>query len=60
MDGIVYGRLFISNPDLAERLRNGWALAPFNSATFYTKDEEGYTSYPTYAEEQKRQKISVL
>lgn len=56
MDAVVYGKWFISNPDLVERLRNGWPLAPFNSATFYTKDEEGYTSPPTYAAEQKRSK----
>lgn len=56
MDGIVYGRWFISNPDLVERLKNGWPLAPFDSATFYTKGSEGYTSPPTYAVEQKRSK----
>lgn len=57
MDGVVYGRYFISNPDLVERLRNGWKLAPWNSSTFYSKTEEGYTSYPTYAAEQNGAKI---
>lgn len=54
MDGVAYGKWFISNPDLVERLRNGWALAPFDSATFYTKDAEGFTDPPTYAGMQKR------
>lgn len=56
VDAAVYGRLFISNPDLVERLRNGWPLTPFNSSTFYTKDAEGFTDPPTYAAEKKRSK----
>lgn len=52
-DAAVYGRWFISNPDLVERLRNGWELAPYKRDKFYSKTKEGYTDYPTYAKEQK-------
>ncbi|KAI9470748.1 MAG: hypothetical protein EXX96DRAFT_531215 [Benjaminiella poitrasii] len=47
-DLIAFGRAFISNPDLPERLRNGWELSPCKRETFYTHDEDGYTNYPTY------------
>lgn len=47
-DLIAFGRPFISNPDLAERLKNGWPLAAPNPATFYGGGEEGYTDYPAY------------
>jgi N-ethylmaleimide reductase len=49
-DLIAFGRSFISNPDLVERLRRGAALAPFDRATFYGGGEKGYTDYPTLAE----------
>ena len=45
-DAVAFGRLFISNPDLPERLRSGHDLSPYNRATFYTSGEEGYTDYP--------------
>ncbi|GAO18768.1 uncharacterized protein UV8b_04921 [Ustilaginoidea virens] len=50
-DALLYGRLFISNPDLVERLRNGWPLAPYDRARFYGPFDEpavGYTDYPSY------------
>jgi 2,4-dienoyl-CoA reductase-like NADH-dependent reductase (Old Yellow Enzyme family) len=49
-DGIVYGRYFISNPDLPERLAKGLELAPYNRNTFYSSGNEGYTDYPVYAD----------
>jgi len=45
-DAIAFGRLFIANPDLPERLRTGVPLTPYNRATFYTKGSEGYVDYP--------------
>ncbi|GAV55204.1 hypothetical protein ZYGR_0AS05280 [Zygosaccharomyces rouxii] len=45
---IAYGRFFISNPDLARRLRDGLPLTEYNRATFYTFDSVGYTDYPNY------------
>ncbi|KAK6379431.1 hypothetical protein LTS17_006349 [Exophiala oligosperma] len=46
---IVFGRYWISNPDLPYRLKNGLELTPYNRATFYTvKQEHGYIDYPFY------------
>ena len=45
-DAIAFGRYFISNPDLPERLRIGAALTPYNRPTFYGGGREGYTDYP--------------
>ena len=46
-DAVAYGRIYISNPDLAERFQQGAALNPYNRATFYGGQEVGYTDYPT-------------
>jgi 2,4-dienoyl-CoA reductase-like NADH-dependent reductase (Old Yellow Enzyme family) len=45
-DGIAFGRKFIANPDLVERLRRGAPLAEDNQATWYSKGPVGYTDYP--------------
>jgi N-ethylmaleimide reductase len=49
-DAIAFGRYFISNPDLPERLRIGAALTPYNRPTFYGGGPEGYTDYPAMNE----------
>jgi N-ethylmaleimide reductase len=49
-DAIAFGRIFISNPDLPRRLREGFPLTPYNRATFYGGEEAGYTDYPAYDE----------
>lgn len=46
-DAIAFGRLFISNPDLPQRLQAGAELTPYNRATFYGGGPEGYTDYLT-------------
>ena len=46
VDAVAFGRLYIANPDLAERLKSGAALNPYNRATFYGGAEKGYTDYP--------------
>ncbi len=46
-DLIAFGKPFISNPDLVERLRRNAPLNPFDQATFYGGDAKGYTDYPT-------------
>lgn len=46
-DAIVYGKLFISNPDLPERFKQNAELAAFDESTFYTPGETGYTDYPS-------------
>lgn len=48
-DAIAYGRLFIANPDLVERFRQGAALNVPDSKTFYTSEAKGYTDYPALA-----------
>jgi len=47
-DAIAFGRIFISNPDLPRRLREGFPLTPYNRATFYGGEEIGYTDYAAY------------
>lgn len=48
-DLIGFGRWFISNPDLPERLRSGKPLNAYNRRTFYTAGNDGYTDYPDLA-----------
>ena len=45
-DLICFGRPFISNPDLVERLREGAPLAAPDPNTFYAGEAKGYTDYP--------------
>ena len=45
-DAISFGRPYISNPDLVERLRTGAELTPDNFRTWYSPGAEGYTDYP--------------
>ena len=45
-DAVAFGRPYISNPDLAERLRDGVTFAPYDRSTFYGGGAEGYTDYP--------------
>jgi N-ethylmaleimide reductase len=48
-DVVAFGRPYISNPDLAERLQNDWPLASFDDMSqWYTPGPEGYTDYPNY------------
>ena len=47
-DAIAFGRPYISNPDLTDRIRNGYPLADSNVRTWYSKGAEGYTDYPRY------------
>jgi N-ethylmaleimide reductase len=46
-DLIAFGKPFISNPDLVERLKNGAPLNGWDKATFYGGGAKGYTDYPT-------------
>ncbi|MFI7499874.1 alkene reductase [Streptomyces sp. NPDC049687] len=47
-DLVSFGRLFISNPDLPRRLRDGLPLTDPDPATFYGGDAHGYVDYPAY------------
>jgi N-ethylmaleimide reductase len=48
-DLISFGRLFIANPDLVERLRTGAPLNVPNRETFFGGGAAGYTDYPFLA-----------
>ncbi|KAF7837912.1 12-oxophytodienoate reductase 3 [Senna tora] len=51
-DLVSYGRLFISNPDLALRLKLNAPLNKYNRKTFYTQDPVvGYTDYPFFTQQ---------
>lgn len=45
-DLFAFGRPFIANPDLVERLTHGVPLAALDPATLYGGGAEGYTDYP--------------
>ncbi len=53
-DLFAFGRPFISNPDLVERLETGAPLAALDPATLYGGGAKGYIDYPTLAESQAR------
>jgi N-ethylmaleimide reductase len=46
-DLIAFGRPFLANPDLVERLRLNSKLNAPDMATFYVPGPKGYTDYPT-------------
>lgn len=45
-DAISFGRPYISNPDLVEKLKIDSELTPDNYKTWYSVGPEGYTDYP--------------
>ena len=47
VDAVAFGRWYIANPDLVERLYRHAPLNPYDRATFYTQGAHGYTDYPT-------------
>jgi N-ethylmaleimide reductase len=47
-DFVAFARWFSSNPDLPERLRNGWPLAPYKREAFWGGDEHGYTDFAPF------------
>lgn len=46
---VSFGRPFIGNPDLVERIRLGAPLASFDPARLYTPGASGFTDYPALA-----------
>lgn len=49
LDLIAFGTSYISNPDLVERMQNGWPLAEPDRSTFYgVIGSKGYTDYAAY------------
>jgi 2,4-dienoyl-CoA reductase-like NADH-dependent reductase (Old Yellow Enzyme family) len=51
-DAISFGRPFLANPDLVERLRAGATLNAADVRTFYSQGRAGYLDYPTLQEQQ--------
>ncbi|HAB91433.1 MAG TPA: alkene reductase [Pseudomonas sp.] len=47
-DLIAFGRAFIANPDLPQRIANDWPLNEVNPATMYGGTAQGYSDYPAY------------
>ena len=47
-DLIAFGRDFISNPDLVERMKNDWPIEKRDPTFWYTIGERGLTDYPYY------------
>ncbi|KAJ7533631.1 hypothetical protein O6H91_13G057600 [Diphasiastrum complanatum] len=46
-DLVVYGRLFLANPDLPKRFALNAPLNPYDRSTFYNPNQvKGYTDYP--------------
>lgn len=48
-DALSFGRPFLANPDLVERLRMGASLNPDRMDSYYSQGADGYTDYPTLA-----------
>lgn len=48
-DLIAFGRPYIANPDLVERMQSGSQLNTPDPSTFYTPGEAGYLDYPSLA-----------
>ncbi len=51
-DAIAFGRYYISNPDLAERIKDNIPFARYDRSTFYGGGEKGYTDYPAAGAQQ--------
>jgi N-ethylmaleimide reductase len=45
-DLVAFGRPFVANPHLVQKLRAGSALVESDANTFYTPGEKGYNDYP--------------
>ncbi|KJC54487.1 hypothetical protein UP10_40465 [Bradyrhizobium sp. LTSPM299] len=49
-DAVAFGRMFIANPDLVERIRLSAPLNRFDRATSYGGGARGYIDYPRFME----------
>ncbi|KAI8077827.1 uncharacterized protein BX664DRAFT_343583 [Halteromyces radiatus] len=54
---LAFGRIFIANPDLVERIRHDWPLNKYHRPTFYTQGTEGYIDYPFYTPKDEQEDI---
>ena len=51
-DMVSFGRPFMSNPDLVNRLRLNEVLTPLDTATLYGGGAAGYTDYTVFTDEE--------
>jgi len=51
VDAVAFGRLWIANPDLPERIRMGAPYTKSITRRFYGGGPDGYNDYPTLAQE---------
>lgn len=57
---LVFGRWFLSTPDLVYRIRHGIAPNPYHRGSFYTPMKaEGYTDYPYSKEFSEEYKLTL-
>jgi 2,4-dienoyl-CoA reductase-like NADH-dependent reductase (Old Yellow Enzyme family) len=49
-DAVAFGRDYVANPDLVDRIRQGAELTPAEAATFFTPGAYGYDDYLRLAE----------
>ncbi|WP_038346305.1 alkene reductase [Acinetobacter sp. A47] len=47
-DAVAFGKQYIANPDLLDRLQHDLPLNPPHPQTFYGAGAEGYTDYPVF------------
>lgn len=59
-DLVAFGRPFVANPDLPQRIANGWPLNALNPVTLYGGGDQGFTDYPLYANPEFEAKEQVL
>lgn len=52
-DLVAFGKLYIANPDLAERFKQNAALNEPDPTTFYGGGTKGYTDYPYLAQKKR-------
>ncbi len=57
---VSFGRPYIANPDLVERLKKNAKLNEVDESTLYGGDEKGYSDYPTLDETYVRALAEVL
>ncbi len=49
-DAVLFGQMFIANPDLPRRFAFNAALAQADANTFYSGGAQGYVDYPPLQE----------
>lgn len=55
-DMASFAQMFIANPDLDERLKNGWKLEVAPKEVWYGPGPKGYSDYPRYNQEKTQEK----